>query len=185
MTTTLFRRRKPLAILSLKNTRSGAGEELLLLHCRARSCLKGMYFSQTGIAAAFPLKLLRCLIRRPTSMRPPLGVIPIAGASAKHCSSVCLATTSHRNCSVWLCLFYLILNAVLRIPGPGMCCLLLCRVVKQQIMCSNLDVCSYRSFSQVFEYVCSYVCFEHASKPSTTNLEFESNNFLNVKGGFP
>ena len=35
--------------ISFQSTKSGAGEQFLLLDCRARACAKGMFFSQTPV----------------------------------------------------------------------------------------------------------------------------------------
>ena len=35
----------------MKNTKSGAGEEFLLLFCWAEACVKGMFLSQTPVGA--------------------------------------------------------------------------------------------------------------------------------------
>ena len=36
--------------VSLQSTRSGAGEQFLLLDCRARACAEGLFFSQTPVS---------------------------------------------------------------------------------------------------------------------------------------
>ena len=40
---------------SLKNTESGAGEQFLLLDCRIRVSVKGLFFSQTPVLSIYRL----------------------------------------------------------------------------------------------------------------------------------
>ena len=57
--------RKSLRTISLKNIKSGAGEQFLPKDCRSKACLKGLFFSQTPVClckARSLLVLLSCVV---------------------------------------------------------------------------------------------------------------------------
>ena len=64
---TPLRRRRTLGKVSLKNTKSGAGEEFLLLFCRAEARAKGVFFcSQTPVLRSLSLDSENAALRNYT-----------------------------------------------------------------------------------------------------------------------